>query len=114
MGKIAAAVTPRTRAIMLNTRTIPPGGVYPEAVLRALDGIAGAHWATISVISRRAYDALVYRWPATVQGGIAGQKYGDLQFLVEVAGLAGERIGYLALSPSLADREQLRAVLHFQ
>ena len=60
MKKIAAAVTPRTRAIMLNTPNNPTGRVYPEAVLRALDGLLARLGQPISVISDEPYDALVY------------------------------------------------------
>ena len=34
--KIAAAITPRTRALILNTPNNPTGRVYPESILRDL------------------------------------------------------------------------------
>jgi len=41
------------------------------------------------------------------------RKYGHLQLLVQVAGLPGERIGYLALSPQLPDAAALRGACAF-
>ena len=113
MKKIAAAITPRTRVIMLNTPNNPTGRVYPETVLRALDELVARIGQPISVISDEPYDALVYdgrRQPkvaALVRNTVICNSWSKSQ------GLAGERIGYLALSPSLADLEQLRAACTF-
>jgi len=113
MEKIAAAITPRTRAILLNTPNNPTGRVYPEAVLRALDGLLARLGQPISVISDEPYTALVYdgrRQPnvaSLVSNTVICNSWSKSQ------GLAGERIGYLALSPSLADLEQLRAACTF-
>ena len=40
--RIAAAITPRTRAMILNTPNNPTGRVYPESVLRDLQTASGA------------------------------------------------------------------------
>ncbi len=110
---IAAAITPRTRVIMLNTPNNPTGRVYPETVLRALDELLARVGQPISVISDEPYDALVYdgrRQPkvaSLVRSTVICNSWSKSQ------GLAGERIGYLALSPSVADLEQLRAACTF-
>jgi len=39
VGRIARAITPRTRAIILNSPNNPTGAIYPEAVLRELNEI---------------------------------------------------------------------------
>jgi aspartate aminotransferase len=111
--KLAAAITPRTRVIMLNTPNNPTGRVYPATVLRALDELLARVGQPISVISDEPYDALVYdgrRQPkvaSLVRSTVICNSWSKSQ------GLAGERIGYLALSPSVADLEQLRAACTF-
>jgi aspartate aminotransferase len=111
--KIAAAITPRTRAIMLNTPNNPTGRIYPESVLRALDDLLARVGQPISVISDEPYDALVYdgrrlpRVASLVRNTVICDSWSKSQ------GLAGERIGYLALSPSVVDLEQVRAACTF-
>ena len=91
--RIRAAITPRTRAIFLNTPNNPTGRVYPESVLRDLESMLARAGQPIIVISDEPYKSYVY----------------DGQSL----GLAGERIGYLALSPQLADAAALRGACAF-
>ena len=51
IGRIAAAITPRTKAIILNSPNNPTGAVYGEEILRELDGIVRE---PVLAISRRA------------------------------------------------------------
>jgi aspartate aminotransferase len=55
---IQAAVTPRTKAILINSPNNPTGAVYPEDSLLAVARIAEKH--NIHVISDEAYHAFVY------------------------------------------------------
>lgn len=55
---LAAALTPRTRAVLLNTPNNPTGAVYPEAVLREL--AAALAGRDVWVISDEIYAELVY------------------------------------------------------
>jgi aspartate aminotransferase/aminotransferase len=55
---VAAAVTPRTKAILLGTPANPSGAVLPESVLRAIAGIAARHG--ILLISDEIYHAFGY------------------------------------------------------
>jgi len=111
--RIGAAITPRTRAIILNTPNNPTGRVYPESVLRDLQGLLTRVGQPITVISDEPYKAFVFD----------GQRQPEVaSFIANTAicnswskslGLAGERIGYLALSPQLADNAQLRRACAF-
>ena len=111
--RIQAAVTPRTRAILLNTPNNPTGRVYPESVLRDLDGLLARAGQPIAVISDEPYKSYVYD----------GQRQPEVaSFIAQTAicnswskslGLPGERIGYLALSPQLEDAAALRAACAF-
>lgn len=111
--RIAAAITPRTRAIILNTPNNPTGRVYPESVLRDLERLLADAGQPITVISDEPYKSFVYD----------GQRQPEVaSFLTNTVicnswskslGLPGERIGYLALSPNLADAVQLRRACAF-
>ena len=111
--RIAAAITPRTRAIILNTPNNPTGRVYPESVLRDLQKMLARAGQPITVISDEPYKSFVYD----------GQRQPEVaSFIANTAicnswskslGLPGERIGYLALSPQLDDAAQLRRACAF-
>jgi aspartate aminotransferase len=111
--RIAAAITPRTRAIILNTPNNPTGRVYPESVLRDLQGILARAGQPITVISDEPYKSFVYD----------GQRQPEVASLIsntaicnswsKSLGLPGERIGYLALSPQLEDAANLRRACAF-
>src|SRR5512134_407892 len=55
---VAAAVTPRTRAILVNSPSNPTGAVYPPDILRAIAAIADRH--DLLLVSDETYEALIY------------------------------------------------------
>jgi hypothetical protein len=59
-GAHRAAITPRTRAILLNTPNNPTGRVYPESVLRDLHAMLARAGQPITVISDEPYKSFVY------------------------------------------------------
>ncbi len=111
--RIGAAITRRTRAIMLNTPNNPTGRVYPECVLRDLQQLLTRVGQPIIVISDEPYKSFVYD----------GQRQPEVSSLItntvicdswsKSLGLAGERIGYLAISPQVEDAAQLRRACAF-
>jgi len=111
--RIEAAITPRTRAIILNTPNNPTGRVYPESTLRDLQAMLARVGRPILVISDEPYKSYVYD----------GQRQAEVASLIantaicnswsKSQGLPGERIGYLALSPQLADAAALRGACAF-
>jgi aspartate aminotransferase len=111
--RIAAAITPRTRAIILNTPNNPTGSVYPENILRDLQAMLERAGQPITVISDEPYKSFVYD----------GQHQPEVaSFITNTAicnswskslGLPGERIGYLALSPRLDGNAALRGACAF-
>ena len=111
--RIRAAITPRTRAILLNTPNNPTGRVYPESVLRDLQLMLAEVGQSIVVISDEPYKCFVYdgkRQPE-VSSFIANTAI--CSSWSKSQGLPGERIGYLALSPRLQDVAPLRAACAF-
>jgi aspartate aminotransferase len=113
MDRIAAAITPRTRAIMLNTPNNPTGRVYSEAVLRDLNALLAGIPQPIAVVSDEPYKSLVFD----------GKRQAEVASLIaptaicnswsKAQAIAGERIGYLALSPLLSDLPDLRQACVF-
>ena len=111
--RIAAAITPRTRAILLNTPNNPTGRVYPETALRDLQAMLARSGQPITVISDEPYKSFVYdgRRQHEVASFIANTAI--CNSWSKSLGLAGERIGYLALSPQLEDAAALRQACAF-
>jgi len=110
VGRIAAAITPRTKAVILNSPNNPTGAVYPAGVLRELDAIVRE---PLIAISDEPYRPLTYD----------GVQLPETQTLVErsvvawswskAMAIAGERVGYLAISPRLAEAPELRNACTF-
>ena len=113
VGAIAAAITARTRAIILNTPNNPSGRVYPSSVLRDLEALLSSLPSPPLVISDEPYKKLVYegRIQAEVAAHISNSAI--CYSWSKAQALAGERIGFLALSPRLPDAAQMFAACAF-
>jgi aspartate aminotransferase len=111
--RIAAAITPRTRALILNTPNNPTGRVYPERVLRDLQQVLERSGQPITVISDEPYKAFVYDGGHQPEVARSIAQTAICNSWSKSLGLPGERIGYLALSPQLEDREALRRACAF-
>jgi aspartate aminotransferase len=109
---IAAAITPRTRAVVVNTPHNPTGRIYPPEALRALADVLAdasrAYGRTIYLVSDEPYNRIVFdgrqfispatAYPAT----IVTYSYGKTLLA------PGMRIGFLAVPAAMPDREALR------
>ena len=111
--RIGAAITPRTRAILLNTPNNPTGRVYPESVLRDLDGLLTRAGQAIIVISDEPYKSFVYDGLRQTEVASCIANTVICNSWSKSLGLPGERIGYLALSPRLPDAAALRGACAF-
>jgi aspartate aminotransferase len=109
---IEAAITERTRAIIVNSPNNPTGKIYPPETLERLAAVLSAgserNGRPIYLISDEAYSRIVFDdrpfWSPT--------EHYPFSFLVYTYGkqllTPGERIGYIALPPTMPDRESLR------
>ena len=93
---IAAAVTPRTRAILVNSPSNPTGSVYPRDLLHAIAEICVRH--DLLLVSDETYGALTYGdirnvSPASFPG-LRDRTVSVHSFSKEYA-MTGWRIGYL-------------------
>jgi len=111
--RIGAAITPRTRAILLNTPNNPTGRVYPESVLRELGEILSRSGQAITVISDEPYKSFVYDGKRQTEVASLISNTAICNSWSKSLGLPGERIGYLALSPQLEDAANLRRACAF-
>ena len=109
---IAGALSPRTRMVLINTPNNPTGRIYPDETLSRLGELLGNHSAEIGrpvyLLSDEAYSKILFdgnamRTPA---------RHYDRSLLVHTfskSALApAQRLGYLALPPTMPDREALR------
>ena len=111
--KIRAAFTPRTRAIILNSPNNPSGRIYPERVLRELDQMLAGIGQPIVVLSDEPYKAYVFDGKRQPEVASFIGPTAICNSWSKSMGMAGERIGYLALSPRLEDRVALRGACAF-
>ena len=117
LGAIGAAVTGRTRAMIINSPNNPSGAVYPAQLLQGLGEVLLAkqaeHGSEIFIISdepyrRIIYDGLVYPqvFPHYANTIVVNSHAKDLA-------LPGERIGYIAVNPAYGDGQELADGLTF-
>ena len=115
LDAIAAAITPRTRAVLINSPNNPTGRIYPPEVLERLAALlteaSERHDRPIYLISDEAYSRIVYDDRAFR----SPTEFYPWSFLVYTYGkqllTPGQRVGYVALPPTMPDREQVRNAL---
>src|SRR4029077_7342366 len=115
VAAIDAAVTPRTRAVLVNTPHNPTGRIYPIEQLRALGDLLSRRSAgrdrPILLISDEPYNRIVFdgatfHSPAEVYPNtIIDYSYGKTLLA------PGMRIGYVTFPPTMPDRETLRRAI---
>ena len=112
---LEAAITPRTRAIIVNSPNNPTGKIYSPQVLSELASLlTSAQKRTqrpIYLLSDKSYNRIVYdgrRFPSPT----AFYPYSFLIYTYGKTLLApGQRIGYIALPPDMPEREMMRNAL---
>ena len=108
---IKAAITPKTKAIIINSPNNPSGVVYSEEQLTKLNELLKAQDHVIQVISDEPYIDLVYDG-LTVPSVL---KYIDNVVICfswsKSLSLPGERIGYTLVSPKNEDYEDLTGAI---
>ena len=108
---LAAAVTPKTKAVILNSPNNPTGVVYSEEciseIARLLEDKQKEYGTTIFIFSDEPYREIVYGeykvpWiPNYYRNTVVGYSYS------KSLSLPGERIGYLVLPSEIDDAEDM-------
>jgi aspartate aminotransferase len=115
LDAIAAAITERTSCIIVNSPNNPSGKIYPPETLTALARILTAaselHGRPIYLISDEAYSRIIFDgrpYPSATE-------FYPNSFLVYTYAkqllTPGQRCGYVALPPTMPDRESMREAL---
>lgn len=100
---LEAALTPRTKAIIINSPSNPTGAVYPSALLAEIAAFCEKH--ELFIVSDEIYDELVYGIEPT---SIASVNDFAKQYTIVVNGMSkafamtGWRIGYVLCDPAIA------------
>ena len=115
LAALGAAITPRTRVVIVNTPNNPTGRIYPPALLKdladMLEGASRSNGRRIYLLSDEPYNRIVYDG-ARFHSPAEYYPYTLLAYSYGKTHLApGQRIGYLALPPTMPDRGPLREAL---
>ena len=112
VDRLAAAVNERTRLVIVNTPHNPTGRIYPTSTLRALADLlteaSSRHGRPIYLLSDEPYSRLVFSDAGFVSPAafyprtLISYSYGKILLT------PGQRIGWLAMSPLLPERQDLR------
>lgn len=103
LDAVAAAVTPRTRALILNSPSNPTGAVFPKRVVEALAELALRH--DLWIVSDEIYERLVYGVQAVSPASLSEEVY---ERTVTINGcsksyaMTGWRIGFAAAPKAVA------------
>ena len=108
---LAEAITPRTKALIINTPNNPTGVVYPESLIieiaKVLEEKQKEFGTSVYLISDEPYRELVYDGVAVpyltkyYRNTVVGYSYS------KSLSLPGERIGYLVLPDELTDADEI-------
>lgn len=112
---IEAAISERTKAIIVNSPNNPTGKIYPPETLRRLASIleeaSKRNGRTIYLLSDEAYSRIIYdgrEFPSPAA-------FYPESFLLYTYGKTlltpGQRIGYIAMSPTMTGREEIRLAI---
>jgi aspartate aminotransferase len=115
LDAIAAAITPWTRAIIVNSPNNPTGRIYPADQLRALAAVlteaSARNGRPIYLVSDEAYCRIVFDG----RDCPSPTAFYPFSFLIYTYGKTlltpGQRIGYVAIPPSMPGREAVRDAL---
>ncbi|MGC4121941.1 MAG: aminotransferase class I/II-fold pyridoxal phosphate-dependent enzyme [Myxococcales bacterium] len=104
LDALAAAITPRTRAVVTVSPNNPTGAVYPEATLRAVNALCKQRG--IYHVADEAYEYFTYGEarhfsPASIPGSEAHTI--GLWSLSKAFGMAGWRVGYMLIPAHLEE-----------
>ncbi len=99
--RVAAAITPRTKMILLNSPANPTGAVADEAALRALAELAARH--NVALVSDEIYREFCYDAPFA-----SPAHYNERTIVVDgfskTYGVTGWRLGYMHGPAAIIDR----------
>lgn len=103
IDRIRAAITPRTKALIINSPNNPTGVIYPADTLRALNDCLKQAPRTIYVLSDEPYAELVFDGQTTPNALNYFDQCVICNSWSKSLSLPGERIGFVLVSPLCED-----------
>jgi aspartate aminotransferase len=101
---IAEKISPRTKAIFINSPSNPTGAVFPGAILQEIARLAVQH--DLWIISDEIYEKLIYGGAEHVSIASLGKEFAERTITIggcsKSFAMTGWRIGYTASNPALA------------
>ena len=115
VAAIAAAITPRTRAVVVNSPNNPTGRIYSAATLQALAAAlteaSARHGRPIYLISDEAYNRILFDGRPFISPTL----FYPHSLLIYTYGKTlltpGQRLGYIALPPDMPERAELQRAI---
>ena len=112
LDALAHALSPRTRAVVINTPHNPTGRVYPPSTLQQLAQLLTSaserHAREIYLVSDEAYSRVLFSGTPFTSPGRFYPRTFLLHTYSKTTLAPGQRIGFLAMPPRMPAREQLR------
>ena len=105
LDELEAAITPRTKAIYMNSPHNPTGGVLTRTDVERIAAIAEAH--NLWILSDEAYEDVIYEGEHVSPASLPGMYARTIPFFTmsKTYAITGLRLGYAAVSdPALRDR----------
>ena len=110
-GAIAAALTDKTAALIINSPNNPTGKIYTDADIAGLSAVLRAHEAktgrTVTLIADEPYREIVYDNRTIVAVFPAWNASVIVTSFAKNLSLPGERIGYTAVNPAFPGAQEL-------
>ena len=110
LGAIAAALSPKTAAVLINSPNNPSGKIYPAATLAALAELLRGHGEKTSrmpyLVSDEPYREIAYGVEVPSVLAAYGESIVVYSYSKSLS-LPGERIGYIAVNPGVRDKGEL-------
>jgi aspartate aminotransferase len=111
LAAFESALTPRTRAVIVNTPNNPTGVTYPASIVARMASVLAAHRARtgrlVHIVADEASCGLVYDGTRSASVLAAWEAVWLVRSCSKDASLAGERIGYFAWGPALSTPETM-------
>jgi aspartate aminotransferase len=108
---IAAAITPRTRALLINTPHNPTGRIFGEDTLAALASVlevaSARNGRPIYLISDEAYSRILFDGNRMITPGAFYPRSLLIHTYSKSALAPGQRLGYVALAPGMPGHDQV-------
>lgn len=117
LAALERALTPKTKAVIINNPNNPTGVIYSEAILKSIQQILAGkekkYGTSIYVISDQPYAEIIYDGVKLPQILSIFDNAIIINSFSKSLGLAGERIGYVAASSRIKDIDTLLQALSF-